>query len=305
MILVGIDVGGSGTRIALGGSVSARHDLPELAASVVAADPRAAVTAMGEHAARMAGGMPIAAVAIGAAGLTTHAKGPRALEGAARDAFGTDRAIVTSDIVTAHLGALDGAPGAVLAAGTGSIALGTDLAGAWHRVDGWGHLLGDLGSGAWIGMEALRAAAEHLDGRCDDAPGLADIATEAFGDLVDWPAAVYPAVDRARIFGSLVPRVVECADHDSRAARILDAAASHLAATLLAALADDVPERVTLTGGLARADRITAPLLARVRAARPGVEVVRALGSPLDGAIALADRLRENPDPLPGHTRVV
>ena len=65
MILVGIDVGGSGTRIALGGSVSARHDLPELAESVVAADPRAAVTAMGEHAARMAGGMPIAAVAIG------------------------------------------------------------------------------------------------------------------------------------------------------------------------------------------------------------------------------------------------
>ncbi|WP_119698720.1 N-acetylglucosamine kinase [Microbacterium halotolerans] len=305
MILVGIDVGGSGTRIALGGSISARHDLPELAASVVAADPRAAVTVMGEHAARMADGVPIAAVAIGAAGLTTHAEGPPALEDAARGAFGTDRAIVTSDIVTAHLGALGGTPGAVLAAGTGSIALGTDLADAWHRVDGWGHLLGDLGSGAWIGMEALRAAAEHLDGRRDDAPGLADVATAAFGDLVDWPAAVYPAVDRARIFGALVPHVVEAADDDAQAARILDDAASHLAVTLLAALADDVPERVTLTGGLARAHRITDPLLTRVRSARPGVEIVRALGSPLDGAIALADRLREHPDPLPGHVQIV
>ncbi len=36
------------------------------------------------------------------------------------------------------------------------VALGTDLA-RWRRVDGWGHLLGDCGSGAWIGRAGPEA----------------------------------------------------------------------------------------------------------------------------------------------------
>ncbi|MGO1769559.1 MAG: N-acetylglucosamine kinase [Microbacterium sp.] len=305
MILVGIDVGGSGTRIALDGAITTRLEVPELAASVVAIDPPAAVAVMGERVRAVAGAEPVAAVGVGAAGLTTHTEDPRSLERAVRDAFASDRVIVASDIVAAHLGALGGAPGAVLAAGTGAIALGTDLAGTWHRVDGWGHLLGDLGSGAWIGMEALRAAAEQLDGRRDDAAGLAALATDALGPLVTWPRAIYPAVDRARILGSLVPGIVRAAEDDPQAARILRDAARHLAGTLLAALAHDVPERVTLTGGLAREPLVADPLLARVREARPGVDVVPALGSPVDGALALAARLRDDPDPLPGHEAVV
>lgn len=305
MILVGIDIGGSGTRIAVDGAVTTRLDLPELAASVVAIDPPAAVAVMGERVREAAGAEPVDAVAIGAAGLTTHADAPRTLEDATRRAFEARRAVVASDIVAAHLGALGGEPGAVLAAGTGAIALGTDLAGTWHRVDGWGHLLGDLGSGAWIGIETLRAAAEHLDGRRDDAPALADLATDAFGPLVDWPRAIYPAVDRARILGSLVPGVVRAADDDPQAARILRDASRHLARTLLAALADDVPERITLTGGLVGEDAIAVPLITRVREERPGVDVVSALGSPVDGALALAARLRDDPDPLPGHESVV
>jgi N-acetylglucosamine kinase-like BadF-type ATPase len=66
--------------------------------------------------------------------------------------------------VTAYAGALGQSPGGVVAAGTGLIALGTDLD-TRRRADGWGHLLGDCGGGAWIGRAGLEAALRAHDGR--------------------------------------------------------------------------------------------------------------------------------------------
>ncbi len=63
------------------------------------------------------------------------------------------------------LSALDQAVGVALIAGTGSIALGRDTHGATTRAGGWGHILGDEGSGYAIGQQALQAAARAADGR--------------------------------------------------------------------------------------------------------------------------------------------
>lgn len=305
-ITVGIDIGGSGTRLAVRqGEAVTRADLGDLTAALVAHDPAAALERLAREVRASAGAARIRAVAIGAAGLTTHAGDLRELEARAAHDIGADRAIVTSDIVAAHVGALGGRPGAVLAAGTGAIALGADLAGAWRRVDGWGHLLGDLGSGAWIGMEALRVAAAHLDGRREDGESLAEIASARFGPILRWPGAIYPVVDRARILASLVPDVATAATHDTSAARILDDAASHLSRTLVAALTPGIAERVAVVGGLASVPRLVDPLLERVRVARPGVEVETAQGTPLDGTLLIADLLRADADPLPGHSAIV
>ncbi len=66
---------------------------------------------------------------------------------------------VVSDAVASLVGALGGLrPGAVVAAGTGAVAFGSDFADTWTKVDGWGHVLGDRGSAAWVGLEGLRAA---------------------------------------------------------------------------------------------------------------------------------------------------
>ncbi|MYS50866.1 ATPase, partial [Streptomyces sp. SID6013] len=70
-----------------------------------------------------------------------------------------------SDAVTAHAGALGGRAGVVLAIGTGSVAVGIGADGTYARVDGWGPLLGDDGSGARIGTAGLRAALRAHDGR--------------------------------------------------------------------------------------------------------------------------------------------
>jgi N-acetylglucosamine kinase-like BadF-type ATPase len=49
--------------------------------------------------------------------------------------------------------------------GTGATVVGRSPAGATARADGWGHLLGDDGSGYWIGMQGLRAIFQAVDGR--------------------------------------------------------------------------------------------------------------------------------------------
>lgn len=69
-----------------------------------------------------------------------------------------------TDAVAAHWGAFKGGPGIVLSAGTGAIALGIDE-GEKFYADGWGPLLGDEGSGYWIGLEAIRAVCRASDGR--------------------------------------------------------------------------------------------------------------------------------------------
>jgi glucosamine kinase len=53
------------------------------------------------------------------------------------------RVRVISDVEAAYLGALGGRAGALLLAGTGSMALGRDARGRWARAGGWGPLLGD------------------------------------------------------------------------------------------------------------------------------------------------------------------
>lgn len=63
------------------------------------------------------------------------------------------------------LSALDNAVGVALIAGTGSIALARNAQGNIRRAGGWGHILGDEGSGYDIARRALQAATRAADGR--------------------------------------------------------------------------------------------------------------------------------------------
>src|SRR5579885_834496 len=63
------------------------------------------------------------------------------------------------------LAGLENAVGVVLISGTGSIALGRDADGRRARSGGWGHILGDEGSGYSIAQQALQAVVRASDGR--------------------------------------------------------------------------------------------------------------------------------------------
>jgi N-acetylglucosamine kinase-like BadF-type ATPase len=73
--------------------------------------------------------------------------------------------LVVNDAFVALVAGVGDESGVVLIAGTGSIAYGVNEAGYAARAGGWGHVLGDEGSGYWIGREALIAVVRETDGR--------------------------------------------------------------------------------------------------------------------------------------------
>mgnify|MGYP003377163479 CR=1 FL=1 len=56
------------------------------------------------------------------------------------------------------------APGVVIIAGTGSVVIGIDEKGESKRVGGWGYGFSDIGSGYWIGNEAIKHTLLYCDG---------------------------------------------------------------------------------------------------------------------------------------------
>jgi N-acetylglucosamine kinase-like BadF-type ATPase len=75
------------------------------------------------------------------------------------------RVVVVNDALVALEAGAPGAPGVVIVSGTGSIAYGRNAAGESARAGGWGYVLGDEGSGYWIGRAALRAVLREADQR--------------------------------------------------------------------------------------------------------------------------------------------
>jgi N-acetylglucosamine kinase-like BadF-type ATPase len=73
--------------------------------------------------------------------------------------------LVVNDALVALVAGVGHDPGVVLIAGTGSIAYGVNEDGYAARAGGWGYVLGDEGSGYWIGREALIAVVRETDGR--------------------------------------------------------------------------------------------------------------------------------------------
>jgi N-acetylglucosamine kinase-like BadF-type ATPase len=102
----------------------------------------------------------VAALVVGSRGVWTAAERQAIARRLARLAR---RVEVLSDAQIAHLGALGVGAGVLILAGTGSIALGRDESGRWARAGGFGPLLGDEGSGFWLGRAWLRATTQGED----------------------------------------------------------------------------------------------------------------------------------------------
>lgn len=72
---------------------------------------------------------------------------------------------IQNDAYIALLAAHKGQPGAMVAAGTGSVGEVLYADGRRHQVSGWGFPVGDEGSGAWLGLRAMAHAQETMDRR--------------------------------------------------------------------------------------------------------------------------------------------
>ena len=127
---------------------------------------RAPATAVGDlgtflpSVVRARGWRNAAALVVGSRGIWTLAE-RRALARRLRRV--ARRVEVLSDAQIAHLGALGVGAGVLILAGTGSIVIGRNTAGRWARAGGFGPLLGDEGSGFWLGRAWLRATTQGED----------------------------------------------------------------------------------------------------------------------------------------------
>jgi glucosamine kinase len=210
---------------------------------------------------------------------------------ALRRALPRARVRVASDARTAHLGAFRGEPGALLVAGTGAVALAVDAAGASHLAGGLGPVLGDEGSGGWIGREGCLAAARSIDGR-GPPTALAQRCERTFGvPATQLGALVAASASPAGLFGRFASDVLEAwLAGDEQAGRIAEHAAAHLAAAAIAVLRrlDAQSHRFAVVGGLSTHPAFTAAVTSRVIAGVPGAVRVPARGDALDGAALLA-----------------
>ena len=141
------------------------------------------------------------------------------------------RVVVAHDSVTSHLGSLAGAPGVVVAAGTGSVALAVGRSIA--RVDGWGSLVGDAGSGYWIGRLAIDAVLRAVDGR-GEPTALTELVTTRFGGLDALGLRLQAEPDRVRQIADCARDVAAVAVTDQVAGRIAGEAGHELARTVAA-----------------------------------------------------------------------
>ena len=303
-----VDSGGSGLRAVVGtaerGPLARRASAEPVRTGDRGIDPGHFMTQLVplvRALAAEAGAVRLTAVAVGAAGLASLGDGLRAeLPGALALEWGVRRVALAADAVTAYVGALGPRPGAVIAGGTGLIAVGTDLTG-WRRADGWGHLLGDCGSGAWIGRAGLEAALRAHDGRAGGSAPLLACAEEVFGPVAGLPGALYPRPDRPAVLASFAPSVAACAGEDPVAAGILREAARHMAGSAAAVCPSGGEPRVAVTGGLFKlGDPLLGPLDEELTRLLPRARRVPAEGDPLHGSVRIATELSTGSLTLPG-----
>lgn len=165
--------------------------------------------------------------------------------------------LVGDQVIALH-GALDGKEGISVIAGTGSICFGRGTDGTQARSGGWGHLIGDEGSGYALGRDAVRAVALAWDG-CGPETMLTGLLAERFAlDTQSKIISYVYGADKSRL--AALSRLVEdaAADGDAVALEIIRKNArelSRLVAAVGRRLGLEAP-KVAMLGGMLENDTL-------------------------------------------------
>lgn len=285
-LFLGIDGGGTGCRAVLADAAGHVLGRGEAGPANIATDFDGALTNILAAADAACAGRDPAGIAagLGLAGVNAAGTADRL-----RDALPYGRITIETDAATAVRGALGPQDGIVAALGTGSV-FGRQRGGRVDQIGGWGLVLGDEGSGAWIGRAILAHALRAVDGFVAPSPLVAELLDEFGG-----PSGVvsFSLTARPSDFARLAPRVMGSADPAAQAVAARAEAEIAAAVDLLqgdAVLMPVVLMPVVFLGGLG-------PIFAARLAGR--WPILPARGTALDGALALA-RGADAPAPATG-----
>lgn len=161
--------------------------------------------------------------------------------------------VVSSDAHIACLGAHKGKDGAIIIAGTGVVGYQIQQ-GKTAKISGWGFPHDDEGSGAWLGLEAVKMTLQSLDGRRP--PSNMTNAIYSFFDKNHSRFVAWANNANSTAFAELAPLVIEQSQKgDQDAQTLLKLAAASLdkvSDALLAAQSNgSKPLHCVLLGGVA------------------------------------------------------
>ena len=245
----------------------------------------------------------IGAAELGAAVLAIAGTNTNAIAGSVREAR-TDAWIVVNDVLAAWATATGVGPGVATIAGTGSNVFGVGGTGAelraW-RAGGWGHLLGDEGSGYWLGVQSIKAALRHREAS-GPATALSDAAVEFFGaESVE--AVAQSVYSKPLTKGEIAAFAVETSrlaeQGDAVARELYERGAHELGEQIVAVLhqtglaqsaaAPEFP--VGLIGSAFKAGAVfVEPLTRAIHAVAPAARVAAVEMAPVGGSLLLAAR---------------
>lgn len=187
---------------------------------------------------------------------------------------------LASDAAIAQLGAYAGGDGAIVIVGTGSVGFGR-VGDQVFTIGGYGFPVSDEGSGAELGLRAIRRALWARDGRIAHSD-LTHELLAAFhgsaGEIVDFTGRARPAD-----YATFAPLVMDYAAKGDPVAELIVQESAARLNLLIRALLDRGAPHCCLMGGVA--NRIRDWLAPSIRA-----QLTDPLGDALDGAILLAQR---------------
>ena len=249
--LVGVDGGGTGTRIILAsvaGTVLGRGSAGPSGLMHGAEPAWLAILAAIEQASQAAGlstpDLNEMAIGCGLAGVNNK---QWALDFTAKNP-GFAEIVLETDAGTTLLGAHQGKAGVIIALGTGSVGEVMLADGRRREVGGWGFPSSDEASGAWLGLRAINHAQQVIDGRSAADNFSAALIAFCGGSrdaVFNWLASANQTK-----FAQLAPLVIEYAAREVKANEIMLAAGGEVA-KMAHALDGTASLPIALCGGLA------------------------------------------------------
>ncbi len=282
-LLVGVDGGGTGCRVAICEPGGARLSEAQGGPANFTTDPRASVENIHKalvSAATDAGldsmGWKDRCIAhAGLAGVMGQADADAVASG-----LGFQNISVTDDRATSVAGALRGEDGILAAIGTGTI-VAVSSGSSVRYFGGWGHELADQASGGWLGHDALRLTLLAYDGFTENSNLTNDILRHFDNDPLNIVGFVQSA--EPGDYAGFAPMVVEAARAgDTNATSLMEKGVAYLN-TCIRISGSGPDTAICLSGGVgpqyqpylepAYQDRVRPPH-----------------GNALDGALFLADQ---------------
>lgn len=286
----GIDAGQSGTAAVIGdenGRVLGRGDAgpaDEIGQDAYSTRMRDALRAAYENAARAAGLEPnvrCERIVAGVSGYEGRVYGhPPDLPCAQLE--------LVHDAIVAHAGALDGKPGVIVIAGTGSAAYARNERAQTATIGGWGYLFGDAGGAFWIVREAISAAMADEDQGEPNALGALALAHFRKPTLHALGRSFYAGEIDRRAFAAFAPAILR----SPAGANLVGKAAGALCLLAQQAMAKTQMDKadVAFVGGLMRSPELHKTIATELATVAPGAHFVEPRRDAAEGALILARR---------------